>query len=114
MPGKKCHIHRKLIPSLAARRELQFPVNCLKCLLKEGEYAQCLSSNTPDFLLDILDFLTTYVLELAASEAYSEHGTSITPLDVERRVHSSHKLGCLLKNVTSRQFDEMCQSRKTG
>ncbi|XP_004452842.1 huntingtin-interacting protein M [Dasypus novemcinctus] len=118
MSGKRSHEsshnRRTLTPSLSARTEMEFSPSGLERLLQEDRYAQYLRSNTPDFLLAFLDYLTTYILELAANEAHNNHRSHIAPLDVERGVRNNRLLRHLLRGVNFSQSDEMFHSRKNG
>ena len=55
--------------SRTAHAELSFSMNHMERILREGYYAQRLSSSAPIILAAIMWHLTTKVLELAGNEA---------------------------------------------
>ncbi|XP_069898174.1 histone H2A-Bbd type 1-like [Dipodomys merriami] len=63
----------------SARAELQFPVSRVDRFLREGNYAQRLSSSTPVFLSGVLEYLVSNILDLAGNEARRNGRTRITP-----------------------------------
>ncbi|XP_055249815.1 histone H2A-Bbd type 2/3-like [Moschus berezovskii] len=58
-------------------------------LLREGHYAQCLSSSAPIFLASIMQHLTAKVLELAGNVAQNSGQRHITPELAVMAVHHS-------------------------
>ncbi|XP_045412760.1 histone H2A-Bbd type 1 [Lemur catta] len=116
MPGKKhsrdSHRRRRQALSRSTRAELQFPVSRVDRLLREGHYAQRLSSVTPIFLAGILEYLTSNILELAGKEANNNRRVRITPEHVETAVNQNQQLSCLFEDDTHSQVDDLPQPRK--
>ncbi|XP_003422221.1 histone H2A-Bbd type 1 [Loxodonta africana] len=116
MSGKRsCHSscrYRRSPLTRSARAELQFPVSRVDCLLREGNYAQCLSLSTPIFLAGILEYVTANILELAGIEAYNHGRIRITPEHVERAVDSDPQLSLLFHADANDEVDKMPQSKK--
>ncbi|XP_066242624.1 histone H2A-Bbd type 1-like [Saccopteryx leptura] len=91
------HHHKKHATSRTARAELQFPVSRMDRHLRDGHYAQRLSSLTPVFLAGVLEYLVAYLLELASKEADNRHRGRITSKDMKRMVENNpQQLHCLL------------------
>ncbi|KAM9576858.1 histone H2A-Bbd type 1-like [Trichechus inunguis] len=116
MTGQRRHRNsskrRRPSRSRSTRAELQFPVSRVDRLLREGNYAQRLSSSTPVFLAGVLEYLTANILELAGDEAHNNHRMRITPEHVERAVDSNPQLSRLWGDVTTSQVDDKPQSTK--
>ncbi|XP_023397063.1 histone H2A-Bbd type 1 [Loxodonta africana] len=110
---RRSHSKRRR-PSLSrsTRAELQFPVSRVDRLLREGNYAQRLSSSTPVFLAGVLEYLTANILELAGNEAHNHHKMRITPEHVETALDSNPQLSRLLNDVTRSQMDDKPRSTK--
>ncbi|XP_045631635.1 histone H2A-Bbd type 1-like [Ursus americanus] len=95
------HRHKRHGLSRSMRAELQFPVSRVDRLLREGLYAQRLSSSTPIFLAGILEYLTANILELAGQEARNHHKMRITPEHVQRALVNNQHLSRLFGDNTS-------------
>ncbi|EFB15169.1 hypothetical protein PANDA_016971, partial [Ailuropoda melanoleuca] len=91
------HQHKRHGLSRSMRAELQFPVSRVDRLLREGCYAQRLSSSTPVFLTGVLEYLTANILELAGQEARNHHKMRITPEHVQRALVNNQHLSCLFE-----------------
>ncbi|XP_062039109.1 histone H2A-Bbd type 1 [Lepus europaeus] len=115
MPGRKhnpCpHRRRRRAVSRSMRAELQFPVSHVERLLREGHYAQRLSSAAPVFLAGVLEYLTSNILELASKEAYNSGRVRITGEHVERAVQDHQQLRNLLEKGSYSEVEEMYQLR---
>ncbi|XP_012592126.1 histone H2A-like 3 [Microcebus murinus] len=115
MPGKKqsrgSQRRRRQAISRSTRAELQFPVSRVDRCLREGQYAQRLSSATPVFLAGVLEYLTANILELAGKEADNNRRVRITPEHVERAMDQNQQLSLLFEDDTHSQVDEMPQPR---
>uniref|UniRef100_A0A8C9DPY8 Histone H2A n=1 Tax=Prolemur simus TaxID=1328070 RepID=A0A8C9DPY8_PROSS len=105
-------MRRRQALSRSTRAELQFPVSRVGRLLREGRYAQSLSSVTPAFLMGILEYLISNILELVVKEADNNRRVRVTPEHVETPVSQSQQLSRLSGEDTHSQVDEMPQPRK--
>uniref|UniRef100_A0AC11C9P4 Uncharacterized protein n=1 Tax=Ovis aries TaxID=9940 RepID=A0AC11C9P4_SHEEP len=72
--------------------ELQFPVSRVDRLLREGQFANRLSSATPVFLTGILEYLMANILDLAGKEACINHRVRISPEHVQRALINNENL----------------------
>lgn len=61
-------------------------------LLREGQFANRLSSATPVFLTGILEYLTANILDLAGKEACANHRIRISPEHVQRALINNENL----------------------
>ncbi|XP_012372827.1 histone H2A-Bbd type 1-like [Octodon degus] len=77
--GRKASKPRKKAVSRSCRAELQFLLSRVERYLREGSYEQRLSSTTLIFLADILEFLTSNILDQAGKEAQDKHKKRIAP-----------------------------------
>ncbi|XP_012415311.1 histone H2A-Bbd type 2/3 [Trichechus manatus latirostris] len=89
--------------SRSALGELTFSVGHVERLLREGHYAQRLSSSAPVFLAAILEYLTAKVLELAGMEAQKSGRRRITPELVDMAVHNNALLSGFFGTTTISQ-----------
>ncbi|XP_032282380.1 histone H2A-Bbd type 1-like [Phoca vitulina] len=108
------HSHRRKRHSLShsMRAELQLPVSRVDRLLREGRYAQRLSSSTLIFLTGILEYLTANILELAGQEARNNHKMRITPEHVQRALGNNQHLSRLFENNTYSQVEAVPQPKE--
>ncbi|XP_044768316.1 histone H2A-Bbd type 1-like [Neomonachus schauinslandi] len=108
------HSHRRKRHGLSRsmRAELQFPVSRVDRLLREGRYAQRLSSSTPVFLTGILEYLTANILELAGQEARNNHKMRITPEHVQRALGNNQYLSRLFENNTYSRVEAVPQPKE--
>ncbi|XP_007116896.2 histone H2A-Bbd type 1 [Physeter macrocephalus] len=79
MPGRRGRRGSPGRRSRTARAELSFSVSHMERLLREGHYAQRLSSSAPVYLVAIIQYLTARVLELAGHEAQNSGRRRLTP-----------------------------------
>ncbi|XP_013841503.1 histone H2A-Bbd type 1-like [Sus scrofa] len=93
----QCNPPKKQALSRSSRAELQFPVSRVDRYLREGRYAQRLSSHTPVFLAGVLEYLTANILELAAGEAHSSRKMRIAPEHVQRARSHNETLSSLFQ-----------------
>lgn len=93
----QCNPPKKHALSRSSRAELQFPVSRVDRYLREGRYAQRLSSHTPVFLAGVLGYLTANILELAAGEAHSSRKMRIAPEHVQRARSHNETLSSLFQ-----------------
>uniref|UniRef100_A0A8C2RX73 Histone H2A n=1 Tax=Capra hircus TaxID=9925 RepID=A0A8C2RX73_CAPHI len=70
--------------------ELQFPVSRVDRLLREGQFANRLT--TPVFLTGILEYLMANILDLAGKEACINHRVRISPEHVQRALINNENL----------------------
>ncbi|XP_004648639.1 histone H2A-Bbd type 1-like [Octodon degus] len=98
--GRKSLKSRKKAISRSSRAELQFPVSRVERYLREGGYAQRLSSTTPVFLAGVLEFLTANILDQAGKEAQGKHKKRIAPQHLETVIGSIQQLDPLLGDGT--------------
>lgn len=91
---------------------MQFPVSRVERLLREGGYAQRLSSSTPIFLAGVLEYLTANILDLAGKEALSNNKTRITPEHVQRALGSNQHLSRLLEDTAYSRAHRVPQAKK--
>ncbi|XP_065393960.1 LOW QUALITY PROTEIN: histone H2A-like 3 [Macaca fascicularis] len=105
------HRPRRQRLSRSRRAELQFPASRLERCLREGRYAQRLSSTTPVFPAGVLEYLTANILEKLGKEAENSHRVCITPEHVKRALQKDEQLRWLLEleNDTHSQVEEMPQ-----
>ncbi|KAM9180748.1 histone H2A-Bbd type 2/3-like [Dugong dugon] len=89
--------------SRSALGELTFSVGHVERLLREGHYAQRLSSSAPVFLAAILEYLTAKILELAGMEAQKSGRRRITPELVDMAVHNNALLSGFFGTITISQ-----------
>uniref|UniRef100_A0A2K6GIM0 Histone H2A n=1 Tax=Propithecus coquereli TaxID=379532 RepID=A0A2K6GIM0_PROCO len=87
--------------SRIARAELAFSVSHMERLLREGHYAQRLSSSALVFLAAIVQYLTAKVLELARNEAQNSGRRCITPEQVDIAVHNNALLSSFFDTTIS-------------
>ncbi|KAJ1058089.1 hypothetical protein K5549_015411 [Capra hircus] len=80
---QNCHRSKRHSLSRSTRAELQFPVSRVDRLLREGQFANRLSSATPVFLTGILEYLMANILDLAGKEACINHRVRISPEHVQ-------------------------------
>lgn len=71
----------------------------LEHLLREGHYAQHLSSSAPVFLAAIIQYMTVTVLELAGNEAQKIGCRRITPELVDMAIHNNALLSGFFRNT---------------
>ncbi|XP_032186458.1 histone H2A-beta, sperm-like [Mustela erminea] len=118
MPGRRSpwHYprHRRHSLSRSMRAELQFPVSRVDRLLRQGCYAQRLSSSTPIFLTGVLEYLTANILELAGQEARNNNKIRITPEHIQRALGSHQHLSRLFEDSACPQVEGVPQPRKCG
>lgn len=69
-------------------------------LLREGHYAQCLSSSAPIYLVAIIQYLAARVLELVRHEAQNSGRRRLTPELVDLAAHSNTLLSDLFRTIT--------------
>lgn len=98
--------------SRSMRAELQFPVSRVDRLLREGRFAQRLSSYTPIFLAGILEYLTANILELAGQEACNNNKIRITPEHVQTALGTHQHLSRLFEDSACPQEEGVPQPRK--
>ncbi|KAB1253670.1 Histone H2A-Bbd type 2/3 [Camelus dromedarius] len=97
------HQRRNRSCSRTTRAELSFSVSHMERLLREGHYAQRLSSTAPVFMAAIIQYLAAKVLELAGNEAHNSSRRRITPELVDLAVHNSALLGGFFGTTTISQ-----------
>ncbi|XP_043751158.1 histone H2A-Bbd type 2/3-like [Cervus elaphus] len=85
MPRKRGR--RRSSGRCTALHELSFSMSHMERLLREGHYAQRLSSSALIFLAAIMQHLTAKVLELAGNKAQNSGQRHITPELVGMAVH---------------------------
>uniref|UniRef100_A0A8D2JP98 Histone H2A n=1 Tax=Sciurus vulgaris TaxID=55149 RepID=A0A8D2JP98_SCIVU len=89
MSGKESsHRQSRHIEDLASRPEIRLPVSYVYRILQEEQYSPFIGSSTIHFLLNVLDYLTDYILEL---EAHNNHSMLITPEHVEKVLEKNHQ-----------------------
>ncbi|XP_004647630.1 histone H2A-Bbd type 1-like [Octodon degus] len=112
--GRKSSKPRKKAISRSSRAELQFPLSRVERYLREGGFAQRLST-TPFFLAGILEFLTANILDQAGKEAQDKHKKRIAPQHLETMIESIQQLHpfwgmapslCLMRRSTPRTSEE--------
>ncbi|XP_020762620.1 histone H2A-Bbd type 1-like [Odocoileus virginianus] len=84
--------HRSKRHSRSTRVELQLPVSRVDRLLREGQFANRLSSATPMFLTAVLEYLMAKILDLAGKEASANHRMRISPEHVQRALTNNEIL----------------------
>nr|XP_033705837.1 histone H2A-Bbd type 2/3-like [Tursiops truncatus] len=89
-PGRRSH---------TARAELSFSVSHMERLLREGHYAQRLSSSAPVYLVAIIQYLAARVLELARHEAQNSSRRHLTPEPVDVAARSNALLRDLFRTI---------------
>ncbi|XP_012517031.1 PREDICTED: histone H2A-Bbd type 2/3-like [Propithecus coquereli] len=89
--------------SRTARAELAFSVSHMERLLRDGHYAQRLSSSALVFLAAIVQYLTSKVLELAGNEAQNSGRRRITQEQVDMAVHNNALLSGFFGTTTISQ-----------
>ncbi|XP_004645764.1 histone H2A-Bbd type 1-like [Octodon degus] len=105
--GRKSSKPRKRAVSRSSWAELQFPVSRVERYLREGGYAQRLSSATPVFLAGVLEFLTANILDQAGKEAQNKHKKCIAPQYLETVIESIQQLHPLMGDGTKSLLDQM-------
>ena len=99
-PGRhlwNCRRSRRRSLSRSTRAELQFPVSRVDRLLREGQFANRLSSATPVFLTAVLEYLIANILDLAGKEACTNHRVRISPEHVQTALVNNENLRCLFQ-----------------
>ncbi|XP_004647631.1 histone H2A-Bbd type 1-like [Octodon degus] len=109
--GRKSSKPRKKAISCSSWAELQFPVSPVERYLREGGYAQRLSSATPVFLTGILEFLTANILDQAGKESQDKHKKPIAPQPLEIVIESIQQLHPLLEDGTKSLLNEMVSAK---
>ncbi|XP_004647632.1 histone H2A-Bbd type 1-like [Octodon degus] len=109
--GNKSSKPRKKGISRSSRAELQFPVSRVERYLREGGYAQRLSSTTLVFLTGILEFLTAKILDQAGKEAQEKHKKLITPQHLETVIERIQHLHPLLGDGMKSLLYEMVHAK---
>ncbi|XP_015890600.3 histone H2A.1 [Ziziphus jujuba] len=79
---------------------LQFPVGWIARFLKKGRYAHHTSTGALIYLLVVLEYLATEVLELAGNAACDNKKNRINPRDMLLAVKNDDELGKSLQGVT--------------
>ncbi|KAM4819318.1 histone H2A-like 3 [Thomomys bottae] len=98
--------------SRSARAELQFPVGRIDRFLREGKYAQRLSSTTPVFLAGVLEYLVSNILDLAGKEARSNGKARIGPEHVKKVIERKKQLRLFFHNNIQSLDVEMPKPKK--
>ncbi|XP_026955461.1 histone H2A-Bbd type 1 [Sagmatias obliquidens] len=99
MLGKRGHRESPGRCSHTARAELSFSVSHMERLLREGHYAQLLSSSAPVYLVAIIQYLAARVLELARHEAQNSGRRRLTPELVDVAARSNALLSDLFRTI---------------
>lgn len=86
-----------------ARADLSFSVSHLERLLREGHYAQRLSSSAPVYLAAIIEYMTATILELAGNEAQNRGCSRITPELLDMAIHNNALLSGFFRSTTISQ-----------
>nr|XP_051691986.1 histone H2A-Bbd type 2/3 [Oryctolagus cuniculus]XP_051691987.1 LOW QUALITY PROTEIN: histone H2A-Bbd type 2/3-like [Oryctolagus cuniculus] len=94
---------RRRARSRTARAQLTFSVSQVERRLRQGHYAQRLSSSASVFLAATIEFLTAKVLELAGNEAHNIGSRRITPHLVDMAVHNHGLLSGFFGTATISQ-----------
>ncbi|XP_004648376.1 histone H2A-Bbd type 1-like [Octodon degus] len=102
---------KKKAISRSSRAELQIPMSRVEQYLREGGYAQRLSSTTPVFLAGVLEFLTANILDQAGKEAQEKHKKCVAPQHLESMIESIQQLHPLLADGTKSLLDEMVHTK---
>ncbi|KAM5290168.1 uncharacterized protein AAES06_006915 [Glossophaga mutica] len=97
------HRRQRGVRTRTARAELLFSVSHLERLLREGHYAQHLTSSAPVFLAAIVQYLTATVLQLAGNEAQRSGCRRITPQLVDMAIHNNALLSVFFGSTTISQ-----------
>ncbi|XP_047620993.1 histone H2A-Bbd type 2/3-like [Phacochoerus africanus] len=107
MPGKRS---RRKSPgrqgracARTTRAGLSASVSHMERLLREGPYAQCLSSSARVFLAATIEYLTARVLELAGDEAQIVGRRCITAELVAMAVHNNALLSAFFGTLAISQ-----------
>lgn len=112
MPGQRSrrgssgtgrHRRRRRTRTGTARAELLFSVSHLERLLREGHYAQHLTSTATVFLAAIVQYLTATVLQLAGNEAQRRGCRRITPQLLDMAIHNNALLSVFFSSTTVSQ-----------
>ncbi|XP_059942780.1 LOW QUALITY PROTEIN: histone H2A-Bbd type 2/3 [Mesoplodon densirostris] len=103
MPGKRGGRGSPGRRSRTPRAELSFSVSHMERLLREGHYAQRLSSSAPVYLVAIIQYLTARVLELAGHEAQNNGRRRLTPELMDMAARSNALLPDLFRTSTISQ-----------
>ncbi|XP_073655215.1 histone H2A-Bbd type 1 [Tursiops truncatus] len=99
MPGKRGRRGSPGRRSHTARAELSFSVSHMERLLREGHYAQRLSSSAPVYLVAIIQYLAARVLELARHEAQNSSRRRLTLELVDLAARSNALLRDLFRTI---------------
>ncbi|XP_051552741.1 histone H2A-like [Myxocyprinus asiaticus] len=101
--GKSGSKTRAKAKTHSSRAELQFPVGCVRRLLRKGNYAKHVGAGAPVYLAAVLEYLTTEILELAGNAARDNKKTHIIPCHLQLAVQNNEELNNLLGEVTIAQ-----------
>ncbi|XP_076999681.1 histone H2A type 1-H-like [Tamandua tetradactyla] len=83
--------------------DLQFPVGGVHRLLRKGNYAERVGAGAPVYLVAVLEYLTTEILELAGIGARDNKKTRIIPRHLQLAIRNDEELNKLLGKVTIAQ-----------
>ncbi|KAL7385097.1 hypothetical protein ABVT39_015427 [Epinephelus coioides] len=84
----------------SSRAGLQFPVGSVHRLLRKGNYAEHVGVSAPNYLVAVLEYLTTEILELAGNAARDNKKSRIIPHQLQLAVRNDEELNKLLGGVT--------------
>ncbi|XP_020661293.1 late histone H2A.1 [Pogona vitticeps] len=79
---------------------LQFPVGRIERYLKQGHYADRISTGAAVYLSAVLEYLTAEVIELAGTAAHQNKKQRIGPRHIQLAVKNDEELNKLFAGVT--------------
>ena len=97
--GHRRH-HQRRTRNRTARAQLLFSVSHVERLLREGRYAQRLTSSAPIFLAAIVQYLLATVLQLAGNGARRSGCRRITSRLVDMAMHNNAQLSAFFGTTT--------------
>ncbi|XP_007128690.1 histone H2A type 1-A [Physeter macrocephalus] len=74
---------------------LQFPLGQIPCLIRKGNYAECIGAASPVYLAAVLEFRTTQILELAGNVSRDDKETRVIPCYLQLAVRNNEELNLL-------------------
>uniref|UniRef100_A0A8C3RK39 Histone H2A n=1 Tax=Chelydra serpentina TaxID=8475 RepID=A0A8C3RK39_CHESE len=91
------------VRALSSRAGLQFWVGRVYCLLCKGDHAERVGAGAPVYMVAVLEYLTTEILELAGNTARDNKKTRIIPCHLQLAICNDKELNKLLGKVTIAQ-----------
>lgn len=84
----------------SSRAGLSFPVGRVHRVMKEGKFAERISTGASVYMAGVLEYLTEEILDLAHSAAAANGKTRLTPQHIQMAMRGDEELSQLFTHVT--------------